>query len=233
MRPNKVETADQCSVCRTECVPVFLVNVIHIYSYIYIYIYIYVCVCVCVCDKYVSYRRQVRRVRSSWLTFTIRPCYSSLLASPLDCIQCPHRAYVSKSLLDGQHWIEVYMHLRKFVLGSVADFSNIIARIPASAERSPCVTFRPLVKQTTTRNLYITIYIYFLDGRLCEVGAVRRGIKIVRRWGLNFSMSGDEGRDNTHCVTTREVSWTAGSFFLYLLLFNSSALYYVQTPTQR
>ena len=39
----------------------------------------------------------------------------------------------------------------------------------------------PLVKQTTTRNLYITIYIYFLDGRLWEVGAVRRGIKIVRR----------------------------------------------------
>ena len=76
------------------------------------------------------------------------------------------------------------------------------------------VTFRPLVKQTTTRNLYITIYIYFLDGRLCEVGAVRRGIKIVRRWGLNFSMSGDEGRDNAHCVTTREVSWTAGSFFI-------------------
>ena len=46
---------------------------------------------------------------------------------------------------------------------------------------STCVTFRPLVKQTTTRNLYITIYIYFLDGRLCKVGAVRRGIKIVRR----------------------------------------------------
>ena len=43
------------------------------------------------------------------------------------------------------------------------------------------VTFRPLVKQTTTRNLYITINIYFLDGRLCEVGAVRRGIRIVRR----------------------------------------------------
>ena len=43
------------------------------------------------------------------------------------------------------------------------------------------VTFRSLVKQTTTRNLYITIYIYFLDGRLCEVEAVRRGIKIVRR----------------------------------------------------
>ena len=46
---------------------------------------------------------------------------------------------------------------------------------------TPGVTFRPQVKQTTTRNLYITIYIYFLDGRLCEVGAVRRGIKIVRR----------------------------------------------------
>ena len=78
------------------------------------------------------------------------------------------------------------------------------------------VTFRPLVKQMTTRNLYITIYIYFLDGRLCEVGAVRRGIRIVRRWGLNFSMSGDDGRDNAHSVTTREVSWTAGSFFLCL-----------------
>ena len=74
------------------------------------------------------------------------------------------------------------------------------------------VTFRPLVKQTTTRNLYITINIYFLEGRLCEVGAVRRGIRIVRRWGLNFSMSGDNGRDNAHSVTTREVSWTAGSF---------------------
>ena len=78
------------------------------------------------------------------------------------------------------------------------------------------VTFRPLVKQTTTRNLYITIYIYFLDWRLCEVGTVRRGIRIVRRWGLNFLMWGDEGRDNAHCVTTREVSWTAGSFFSIL-----------------
>ena len=78
------------------------------------------------------------------------------------------------------------------------------------------VTFRPLVKQTTTRNLYITIYIYFLDGRLCEVGAVRRGIRIVRRWGLNFSMSGYDDRDNAHSVTTREVSWTAGSFFSVL-----------------
>ena len=95
------------------------------------------------------------------------------------------------------------------------------------------VTFRPLVKQTTTRNLYITIYIYFLDGRLCEVGAVRRGIRIVRRWGLNFSMSGDDGRDNAPSVTMREVSWTAGSFFLCLLLFNSSVLYYLQTPTQK
>ena len=84
-----------------------------------------------------------------------------------------------------------------------------------------CVTFRPLVKQTTTRNLYITIYIYFLDGRLCEVGAVRRGIRIVRRWGLNFSMSGDDGRDNTLSVTTREVSWTAGSFFSELPAFCS------------
>ena len=74
------------------------------------------------------------------------------------------------------------------------------------------VTFHPLVKQTTTRNLYITIYIYFLDGRLCEVGAVRRGIGIVRRWGLNFSISGDDGRDNARSVTTREVLWTAGSF---------------------
>ena len=62
------------------------------------------------------------------------------------------------------------------------------------------VTFRSLVKQTTTRNLYITIYIYFLEGRLCEVGAVRRGIRIVRR---------------------------------FCLLFNSSALYYLQTPTRR
>ena len=52
------------------------------------------------------------------------------------------------------------------------------ARIP---RRFLNVTFRPLVKQTTTRNLYITIYINFLDGRLCEVGAVRRGIRIVRR----------------------------------------------------
>ena len=86
---------------------------------------------------------------------------------------------------------------------------NIINRLPSMH----CVTFRPLVKQTTTWNLYITIYIYFLDGRLCEVGAVRRGIRIVRRWGLNFSMSGDDGRDNAHNVTTRDVSWTVGSFF--------------------
>ena len=51
---------------------------------------------------------------------------------------------------------------------------------------------------------------------MCEVGTVRRGIRIVRRWCLNFSMSGDEGRDNAHSVTTREVSWTAGSFFSVL-----------------
>ena len=36
--------------------------------------------------------------------------------------------------------------------------------------------------------IYITIYIYFLDGRLCEVGAIRRGIRIVRLWGLDSSM---------------------------------------------
>ena len=34
----------------------------------------------------------------------------------------------------------------------------------------------------------ITIYIYFLDGRLCEVGAVRRGIRIIRLWGLDSSV---------------------------------------------
>ena len=75
------------------------------------------------------------------------------------------------------------------------------------------VTFRSQVKQKTTQNLYITIYIYFLDGRLCEVGAVRRGIRIVRWWGLNSSMKVDDGRDNAHRVTTRSVSLTAGSFF--------------------
>ena len=55
-----------------------------------------------------------------------------------------------------------------------------------NTKRDTFVTFRPLVKQTTTRNLYVTIYIYFLDGRLCEVGAVRRGIRIVRRWRLEL-----------------------------------------------
>ena len=55
-------------------------------------------------------------------------------------------------------------------------------------EEVTSVTFRSLVKQTTTRNLYIAIYIYFLEERLCEVGAAMRGIRIVRRWGLNSSM---------------------------------------------
>ena len=41
--------------------------------------------------------------------------------------------------------------------------------------------FRSPVKQTTTWNLYITIYIYFLDGHLCEVEAVRRRIRIILR----------------------------------------------------
>ena len=86
------------------------------------------------------------------------------------------------------------------------------------------VTFHSLVKQTTTWNLYITIYIYFLDGRLCEVGAVRRGIRIVRQWGLNSSMYVDDGRDNAHSVTTREVSWTAGSFLLPSVQFVSLIL---------
>ena len=88
----------------------------------------------------------------------------------------------------------------------LANFNNAVVRIVAthpfiSTFSSPCnnplvtvsialitVTFRSLVKQTTTRNIYITIYIYFLDRRLCEVGAVRRGIRIVRLWGLNSSM---------------------------------------------
>ena len=35
-----------------------------------------------------------------------------------------------------------------------------------------------------------------------------------------------------HNMTMREVSWTAGSLF-YCLLFNSSALYYLQTPMRR
>ena len=33
---------------------------------------------------------------------------------------------------------------------------------------------------------------------------------------LELLMSGDDGRDNAHSVTTREVSWTAGSFFSVL-----------------
>ena len=51
---------------------------------------------------------------------------------------------------------------------------------------SIAVTFCPLVKQTTTRNLYITIYIYFLDRRSCEVGAVRR------RWPRQRTLRDDE-----------------------------------------
>ena len=47
-------------------------------------------------------------------------------------------------------------------------------------EEDGSVTFRSLAKQTTTRNIYNNIYIYFLDERLYEVGAVRRGIRIVR-----------------------------------------------------
>ena len=69
------------------------------------------------------------------------------------------------------------------------DFSGRLCnlvRVKVECYRSGC--YVPLSGQTTTRNLYITIYIYFLDGRLCEVWAVRRGIRIVRRWGLNSSM---------------------------------------------
>ena len=88
------------------------------------------------------------------------------------------------------------------------------------------VTFRPLVKQTTTQNLYITIYIYFLDGRLCEVEAVRRGIRIVRRWGLNFSMSGDDGRDNAQRERFREqrdtFSLSSSVQFVGLILLSNS-----------
>ena len=54
MRPNKVKTAVECSVC---CMWMFagfsghgnLINIISI-PLSYIYIYIYICVCVCVCE---------------------------------------------------------------------------------------------------------------------------------------------------------------------------------------
>ena len=59
-----------------------------------------------------------------------------------------------------------------------------------NALRTNYVCYVPLSGQTNdnTEYIYITIYIYFLDGRLCEVGAVRRGIRIVRLWGLNSLM---------------------------------------------
>ena len=78
--------------------------------------------------------------------------------------------------------------------------------------------------------IYITIYIHFLDGRLCEVGAIRRGIKIVRLWGLDPSVL-DDGRGNAHGVTTGQACVNSEIFLS--LPFNSSALYFHQTPTWR
>ena len=55
----------------------------------------------------------------------------------------------------------------------------------------------------------MTIYIYFLDGRLCEVGAIRRGIRIVRLWwpGL-FGVS-------RHGATTGEACVNSGIFSVF------------------
>ena len=71
--------------------------------------------------------------------------------------------------------------------------------------------------------IYITIYVYFLDGRLCEVGAIRRGIRIIP--------GADDGQENTHGATTGQACVNSGIF--HCLPFNSSALYYHQTPTWR
>ena len=72
--------------------------------------------------------------------------------------------------------------------------------------------------------IYIIIYIYFLDGRLCEVGAIRRGIRIIRLWGLDSSVKVDG-------ATTWQACVNSGIFLC--LPFNSSALYFHQTPTRR
>ena len=51
------------------------------------------------------------------------------------------------------------------------------------------VVLRPaLWSNKRQHGIYVTICIHFLDRRLCEVGAVRREIRIVRLWGLNSSM---------------------------------------------
>ena len=79
--------------------------------------------------------------------------------------------------------------------------------------------------------IYITIYTYFLDGRLSEVGAIRRSIRIVHLWGLDTSVKVRQsprkrtrGNDGTN--------WREQQNF-HCLLFKSSALYYHQTPTRR
>ena len=52
--------------------------------------YVPVDVCVCVCWL--------------WISLNIRPYRPSLLAGPVDVIQCPHIADACKSLMVGQHW---------------------------------------------------------------------------------------------------------------------------------
>ena len=45
-------------------------------------------------------------------SLAIYPCHPLLLPSPLDCIQCPYKADVSKSPLVNQHW---RVHLQQFI----------------------------------------------------------------------------------------------------------------------
>ena len=89
----------------------------------------------------------------------------------------------------------------------------------------------PLWPNKRQHVIYITIYIYFLDGRLCEVGAIRRGVRIVRLWGLESSVQVDDGRGNAHGATTEQDFVNSGIF--QSLPFNSSVLYYHQTTTRR
>ena len=57
-------------------------------------------------------QQQIVPIAQSFLSFTIRLYCPSLLVGPLECIQCPHRVDVCKSLMVG---IDSRVHVLKYI----------------------------------------------------------------------------------------------------------------------
>ena len=103
------------------------------------------------------------------LTSFIKECMSSM------CTACGLVHFTRMDLSNSFAWV---VSIHQFILNRITE--GILLDI--------LYWVNQYSTQTTTRNIYNNIYIYFLDGRLCEVGAIRRGIRIVRQWGLDPSV---------------------------------------------